>query len=235
MAALAALHTLLSRTDRQRQRVVLDLRHAGVGCVEQRLATQLTQPEDVPDQRDTGRRLRRWARQRLVLRPPSIVRSALRAGGTFGYANPNVYVHDMMGLTDRHVTLHGTVYYRSIGKTDLAYTYDAVRPNLILVHSGYNLLSRMVRASDGEYNDTYSLTRCRARACSPARNALCGEHPQGQCRAHPAGVRRVRARPVTVPDFDDSAGGQRAVGCPAVGRALAHTQTRASSRTSAAR
>ena len=87
---------------------------------------------------------------------PSIVRSALRAGGTFGYANPNVYVHDMMGLTDRHVTLHGTVYYRSIGKTDLAYTYDAVRPNLILVHSGYNLLSRMVRASDGEYNDTYS-------------------------------------------------------------------------------
>jgi hypothetical protein len=136
---------------------------------------------------------------------PSIVRSALRAGGTFGYANPNVYVHDMMGLTDRHVTLHGTVYYRSIGKTDLAYTYDAVRPNLILVHSGYNLLSRMVRASDGEYNDTYSTYSL----SSPGMQS-CSERPfvvsirrDSVARILPA-FAGFEPRPVTVPDFDDS-------------------------------
>jgi hypothetical protein len=143
------------------------------------------------------------AAARPVLLPTDEV--GLEALGTFGYTNPNVYVHDMMGLTDRHVALHGTVYYRAIGKTDPAYTYGTVRPNLILVHSGFNLLSRMVRVSEGEYNETYSTYSLSRPDSSP-----CWEHPfVVSIRKHSAApilpaFAEFELRPVTVPDFDDS-------------------------------
>jgi hypothetical protein len=129
----------------------------------------------------------------------------LEALGTFGYTNPNVYVHDMMGLTDRHVALHGSVYYRAIGKTDPAYTYGTVRPNVILVHSGFNLLSRMVRVSEKEYNDTYSTYSMTSPDLPP-----CSEHQyvvsirkDSAARILPA-FAKFEPRPVTVPDFNDS-------------------------------
>ena len=61
-----------------------------------------------------------------------------------------------MGLTDREVVERSTIYVRLYGQSAPAYTYHKVRPDLILVHSGFGFLTPMARVSKGTYKDHYS-------------------------------------------------------------------------------
>jgi hypothetical protein len=79
--------------------------------------------------------------------------------GIFSYKIPNVYSHDLMGLTDKQVARYGTFYIPRYGKTAAAYSYYDVQPDLIVVHSGFAHLSPMAQISDGAYNETYSTYR----------------------------------------------------------------------------
>jgi arabinofuranosyltransferase len=76
--------------------------------------------------------------------------------GLFAYEHPDVYVHDLMGLTDREVVERSTIYVRLYGQSAPAYTYHKVRPDLVLVHSGFGFLTPMARVSKGTYKDHYS-------------------------------------------------------------------------------
>jgi hypothetical protein len=76
--------------------------------------------------------------------------------GVFSYILIDTYSHDMLGLTDRNVAQHGTDYIRQYGKAAPAYTYKMIRPNVIVVHSGFGLLQPMAAVSGGQYNNDYS-------------------------------------------------------------------------------
>jgi arabinofuranosyltransferase len=78
------------------------------------------------------------------------------AMGIFSYMFPSIYSHDRLGLTDKHVARYGTLYVPRLGKRDPAYTYYNIRPDLIVVDSGFGGLSPMARVSDGAYNEIYS-------------------------------------------------------------------------------
>jgi hypothetical protein len=84
-------------------------------------------------------------------------RVSAEALGIFGYALPGIYVHDMLGLTDHHIAHYGSGYHPRFGKSDLAYTYHAIRPTFILVQSsGLEMFSSgLARASGGTFNDEY--------------------------------------------------------------------------------
>jgi arabinofuranosyltransferase len=76
--------------------------------------------------------------------------------GIFSYRLPDVYVHDFMGLTDRRVATEGTRYLKHYGTAYPKYTYDVVRPTVILVQSGFGHLTPMAQAAAGRFNETYS-------------------------------------------------------------------------------
>jgi arabinofuranosyltransferase len=81
--------------------------------------------------------------------------------GLISYENPDVYSHDPLGLTDRHVALHGDYYVPQFGKTDPVYTYHEVRPDLILYQIGLDPFRDLAAISGGTYDKryvTYELT-----------------------------------------------------------------------------
>jgi len=69
-----------------------------------------------------------------ALLPSDVV--ALDVVGVFPYKNPGVYVHDTLGLTDRHLAHNGSMYVPQMGKMDHAYTYYKMRPDVILRQFG---------------------------------------------------------------------------------------------------
>jgi arabinofuranosyltransferase len=75
--------------------------------------------------------------------------------GIFSYILSDVYIHDMMGLTDAYLAHQGNIYQRWYGKSDYAYTYRQVAPNIFVFHSGFDHLSQFELASGGRYNDEY--------------------------------------------------------------------------------
>lgn len=87
--------------------------------------------------------------------------------GLISYENPEVYSHDLLGLTDRHIALRGDYYVPQFGKTDVAYTYHEVRPDVVLTQTGPAFFGAMARVSGGTYDETYrtyeftGLTACR--------------------------------------------------------------------------
>ena len=89
-----------------------------------------------------------------VLRPSD--RMSPEALGIFGYRLPNVYMHDFLGLTDRHVARYGSSYVRHYGKLNPEYTYRTIRPDVIIVHSRMAHLTTIAAASGGSFNETYS-------------------------------------------------------------------------------
>jgi hypothetical protein len=76
--------------------------------------------------------------------------------GIFSYRLPDTYVHDFLGLTDRRVAREGTLYLRQYGKAYPGYTYEVVRPHVIIVQSGFGHLTPMAQAAAGRFNETYS-------------------------------------------------------------------------------
>jgi len=114
-----------------------------------------------------------WIRrpQLLALGPPScfetlakLMRPVLLSGdrvspevlGIFSYRLPDIYVHDFQGLTDRRIATEGTLYLRQYGKAYPSYTYNVVRPHVIIVQSGFGHLRPMAEAAAGHFNETYS-------------------------------------------------------------------------------
>lgn len=120
--------------------------------------------------------------------------------GTFSYMNPNVYSHDLLGLTDRYVARYGKGYIRQYGKVAPAYTYHRIQPNLIVVHSGFARLSPMARASKGTYNNDYStylLSKLNSSDC-PGQIFIVSIRKDSVARILPA-FAELAPRPVTVP------------------------------------
>ena len=88
------------------------------------------------------------------LRPGDVV--APEALGYFSYANPDVYSHDIWGLTDRHVALHGDYYLAQFGKGDAAYTYREIRPDLMVSQTGVTgYLHGMAHVAGPAYDEDY--------------------------------------------------------------------------------
>jgi hypothetical protein len=84
---------------------------------------------------------------------------ALEVLGVFAYKNPDVYVLDVFGLTDRRIARQGTYYVPTFGKMDLGYTYS-LRPELVLTQIGPDFFGMMESTSSGAYGrnyDTYTL------------------------------------------------------------------------------
>ena len=88
-----------------------------------------------------------------VLLPSDVV--AAEAIGILSYENPRVYVHDIFGLTDRHIALNGDFAVRQYGTLAPEYTYHEIQPDLILLHSGLHWATRLVHASAGTYEEEY--------------------------------------------------------------------------------
>ncbi len=122
--------------------------------------------------------------------------------GIFSYANPNVYSHDLLGLTDRYVAARGETYVGTFGKAAPAYTYYGVRPDFIVVHSGFTYLSPMARVSNGAYNNDYStylLPELSRSPDCPGRTFVVSIRKDSVARILPA-FAELKPRPVTVPD-----------------------------------
>jgi hypothetical protein len=71
---------------------------------------------------------------------------AVEALGYFSYFAPDAYVHDFLGLAEPHISRYGQLV-PPWGKVDYRYTIDDVRPNLIMLHSGYWHFRKMMNAS----------------------------------------------------------------------------------------
>lgn len=56
--------------------------------------------------------------------PPPVTLATNTAGEIAYYAGPQVYVRDLLGLTDLHNALHGTVWYVRFGRADYDYTFS---------------------------------------------------------------------------------------------------------------
>ena len=121
--------------------------------------------------------------------------------GIFSYMNPNVYSHDLLGLTDRYVAAHGEIYVGTFGKAAPAYSYYGVRPDLIVVHSGFAYLSPMARVSNGTYDNDYSTYVSpelgRSQDC-PGRTFVVSIRKDSVARILPA-FAELKPQPVTVP------------------------------------
>lgn len=76
--------------------------------------------------------------------------------GIFSYRLADIYVHDFQGLTDRRVANEGTIYLRQYGKAYPRYTYEVIRPHVIIVQSGFGHLTPIAQAASGRFNETYS-------------------------------------------------------------------------------
>jgi arabinofuranosyltransferase len=77
--------------------------------------------------------------------------------GLFSYILADTYSHDMLGLTDRYVASHGTLYSPTYGKIDPEYTFHFIKPTLLVFHSSLRALPMWIaQASGGRYNDEYA-------------------------------------------------------------------------------
>jgi len=88
------------------------------------------------------------------LHPSDIVAS--EGIGYIGFALPDSYIHDPLGLTDRHLARTGKQRY-PFGRMDLDYTLHQVNPAVLLWHYAGNLRSVDAAAIDAEY-----VTYCQA-------------------------------------------------------------------------
>ena len=80
----------------------------------------------------------------------------MEALGSFSYYAPDVYVHDFLGLADRHIAASGSLN-SPWGKVDYRYTIDDVRPTVILLHSGYGHFRQMKASSSRDLSAAYRL------------------------------------------------------------------------------
>jgi arabinofuranosyltransferase len=81
--------------------------------------------------------------------------------GVLSYENPDVYSHDIWGLTDRHIALYGDYYLPRFGKGDAAYTYYEIQPDLIVSQTGVTGLLKGIANTAPNYAEqyrTYELT-----------------------------------------------------------------------------
>src|SRR4029077_3797155 len=69
-----------------------------------------------------GRRLRGIARV-LHDTPPPVVMLTNMAGEVAYFAGPGLYARDLLGLTDRHNSLYGSVWVTTYGRTDPEYSF----------------------------------------------------------------------------------------------------------------
>ncbi len=121
--------------------------------------------------------------------------------GLMSYKLPDLYSHDHLGLTDSYIAHHGTVYVPRFGKSEPAYTYYTVRPELVIVHNGFGLLSTLARASNGTYNYDYStyLLTAMAPACE-VNTYMISIRKDVDTRILPA-FAQLEPQRVTVPDY----------------------------------
>lgn len=80
----------------------------------------------------------------------------VEALGLFSYHAPDAYVHDFLGLTDRHIAGQGTLI-PPWGKVDYRYTIDEVRPTVIILHSGYGHFRAMMARTSRDLETAYQL------------------------------------------------------------------------------
>jgi hypothetical protein len=93
-------------------------------------------------------------RVRPLLRPGDVL--APDAAGEFSYLLPDNPIHDMWGLTDRHIAKNGT-YGRYYGRVDRAYTFGTVRPHLIVIHGDLWHFEELSRVSGGAFERAYTV------------------------------------------------------------------------------
>ncbi|HXT37451.1 MAG TPA: hypothetical protein VN837_17900 [Chloroflexota bacterium] len=65
------------------------------------------------------------------------------------------YSHDLQGLTDSYVAHHGTTYNPRFGTADFPYTYQKIRPEIIVVHD-VTLITGLVAIAHGGYTKRYA-------------------------------------------------------------------------------
>jgi arabinofuranosyltransferase len=99
-----------------------------------------------------------WAQLADAVKPAlrSSDKVAIDVLGIFSYRIPDLYVYDLLGLTDSHVAREG-YYVPRFGKVDPAYTYSR-EPALIITRPLENdlwLVTRMAEASGGSYERKY--------------------------------------------------------------------------------
>jgi arabinofuranosyltransferase len=99
-----------------------------------------------------------WKTLALKLRPAlrPTDRLALDVLGYVSYVNPDVYVHDLYGLTDSYVAQHGDHYERRFGKFSPGYTLHQVRPTIFAVVYERYFLPLLVEASSGSFDAEYT-------------------------------------------------------------------------------
>ena len=87
---------------------------------------------------------------------------SVEAIGQISYLYPTHYFHDFLGLTDRHIALHGNYFHPQYGKSDYRYTVDTIAPDIIITHSGDNHLRLMDYFSSGHFSSNYIRTTLKA-------------------------------------------------------------------------
>ncbi|MUH52588.1 MAG: hypothetical protein F2789_15425, partial [Actinobacteria bacterium] len=80
----------------------------------------------------------------------------VEALGYFSYYAPDAYVHDFLGLADRHIAESGKLS-PPWGRLDYRYTIDEVKPTVILLHSGYGHFLQMIAVSSQDLSTVYRL------------------------------------------------------------------------------
>ncbi len=90
------------------------------------------------------------------LSPAAVICS--EALGRPGYLLPRHYIHDPVGLADRHLARHGRLD-PTFGRWDLRYTANTVRPDVYLTHGGGGLtrLMQIVDAYEGDFLREYAV------------------------------------------------------------------------------
>ncbi len=101
---------------------------------------------------DQNRRMALALREQL--RDDDIV--TVEALGYFSYYAPDAYVHDFLGLADRHIAESG-VLVPPWGKVDYRYTIDEIRPTVILLHSGYGHFRQMMAVTADDLTTEYRI------------------------------------------------------------------------------
>jgi hypothetical protein len=79
-----------------------------------------------------------------VIGPEHLV--SAEAIGIISFEQPQIVFHDFLGLCDEHIAQHGARVL-PWGRIDLRYTVDEVRPDVIVLHSGYYWVRQMKAAS----------------------------------------------------------------------------------------
>lgn len=98
-----------------------------------------------------------------ALKPSDIL--CPEALGYFSYVLLDQYVHDMCGLTDRHIATYGKE--RSVfGRYDFSYTANVVRPHLYLIHDP-GKMDRLQKAYAGDFRRDYTCFRWQREHSAP--------------------------------------------------------------------